>query len=90
MGNAGPGPGEEIDLALIEEMVGHWTKIPSNLLSIATTPDVYSTPGDPKPGLFVLLTFGRSVAKLGRLPKSMMEVAATQFDDIAWNGTPIP
>lgn len=80
-------------VALIRDMVLHWSEAPRDIQALLSGgSEVYAEKGDLLPGLYQLLSYGhvRQYRKmLGMGEHKATDLMAAYFHDICWNGEPI-
>jgi predicted ATP-grasp superfamily ATP-dependent carboligase len=85
-----PGVRRQIALAIVRDMVRNWRDIPSDLAVLASgIEDVYAAPGDVRPALYALFSYGQVFAyrrHLGRRGRHATDLVAAQFFDVLWDG----
>jgi predicted ATP-grasp superfamily ATP-dependent carboligase len=81
-------------VALIRDMLLHLRELPADLLHLLSgAKEVVAEPGDLAPALYQLLSYGHVKAYRRRLSTGKhkaTDLMSAYFDDISWNGEPIP
>jgi hypothetical protein len=83
---------EQIDVAIIRDMIYNWREIPSDIQALVEMPDIYFRWHDIVPALYQFLSYShilayRHLLRTGKHKRT--DIMAAQFYDICWNGEPI-
>jgi predicted ATP-grasp superfamily ATP-dependent carboligase len=83
---------QQIDVAIIRDMIHNWKEIPSDIEALVSMPDIYFKWHDILPGLYQFLSYShilsyRRFLNTGKHKRT--DIMAAQFYDICWDGEPI-
>lgn len=83
---------EQIDVAIIRDMIHNWKEIPSDIEALVSMPDIYFRWHDILPALYQFLSYSHILAYRHLLhtgEHKRTDIMAAQFYDICWDGEPI-
>ncbi|RJP28621.1 MAG: ATP-grasp domain-containing protein [Actinobacteria bacterium] len=83
---------EQIDVAIVRDMIRDWKEIPSDIQALVSLPDLYFRWHDMVPALYQFLSYSHILAyrhflHTGRHKRT--DIMAAQFYDICWDGEPM-
>jgi hypothetical protein len=83
---------EQIDVAIVRDMIHNWKEIPSDIQALVSMPDLYLKWHDIVPALYQFLSYSHILAYRRFLhtgKHKRTDIMAAQFYDICWDGEPI-
>lgn len=88
---------DEIDMALVLNMLKDWREAPSDLKDLVKIPGIYAHERDLAPFMYQFLSYSHVLsfrhhkdAEHHAQRKHKSDIMDAMFDDISWDGSPIP